>query len=162
MTREEAIEIIKKYTNEKLIVTIPIAFPYEVIPAAIKNMKDYNSKIEVRKEILMTKIKHLIKWYIRKAYIVKLTFNEIQFSDTLHNYFKDIEKLATLQDEFDLVPMENKDNQTIFFQISAIKDLEDQIIERAIFLNDIVSKINLKIDEYKNKIQEITEWTGEL
>jgi hypothetical protein len=158
LMREQAITILKQYTNEEEII-FPYSFPYQFVPNNLGlDEWELENEIEIRNESLKYIIKKTIELFFPKSVVISQTNKETIFMDDLINYHKIINDLNKAQEEFDKINNDEKDLSTYVNQMSFIQKHEIIIIEKAEKLLELKEIIDSKTIQFGKEIMNKNTW----
>lgn len=160
LLREQAINVIKKYVNEDNNIIFAYAFPYHIIPNEIKNDWDYESQLIIKEEIFRSEIRYAVFDFEEPIEIINQSTNEIIFrpkDKITYHYF--INKLETLQEQFDTENDGNMEIEKFINSMNTLTDLEIFLIEQAKMILELKESFDKKITEHTEYIKE--KWREE-
>ena len=130
LLREQAITILKQFTNKEGKIILSFSNPFPLLPKHIDDLFFLESEIDIRKISLINTVKYTLKKYYTDVIIYNLTTKIIEFTTGHIDYYGLIDDLNSLQKNFD-DKYNNNFPLNAIEEMNEIKELEYLLIELA-------------------------------
>lgn len=161
LVREQAIDIIQTYVNKDNHIVFPYSFPLELIPNEARDCEDWEFEmlVDINKTCFINSIRYGVNQIEGGSQVVEQTDNEIVFMLNRRITFDFyINKLNTLQKEFDLKDDGNMELAEYIKYTNEIKELEYFLIDNAEVILKAKDLMDEKINDEKNKLTDKELW----